>query len=56
MFEIVDNDGRGRTDAGPCVYYKLTFEPSARGKLKRLIYLPGGGGRGALDGQLCTDA
>ena len=50
MFEIVDNDGRGRTDAGPCVYYKLTFDS---GELKRLIYLPGGG---ALAGQLCTDA
>ena len=31
MFEIVgDDDGRRRTDAGPWVYYKLTFESSAQ--------------------------
>ena len=29
MFEIVDDNGRG-TDAGPGVYYKLTYEPSAQ--------------------------
>ena len=32
IFEIVDDgrtDGR-RTDAGACVYYKLTYEPSAQ--------------------------
>ena len=27
-FEIVDDDGR--TDAGPWVSYKLTYEPSAQ--------------------------
>ena len=46
MFEIVDNDGRGRTDAGPCVYYKLTFEPSAQVSKKVLSISHGrGGGR-----------
>ena len=29
IFEIVDDDGR-RTDAGPWVYYKLTYEPLAQ--------------------------
>ena len=38
MFEIVydddDDDDDGRTDAGPWVYYKLTYEPKGSGELK----------------------
>ena len=30
MFEIVDDEDDRRTDAGLCVYYKLTYEPSAK--------------------------
>ena len=43
MFEIVYDDD-GRTDAGPWVSYKLTYEPNGSGELKtsflitRLIY------------------
>ena len=34
MFEIVDDDVR--TDAGACVYYKLTHEPLAQASRERL--------------------
>ena len=30
MFETVNNDDGRRTDAGPWIYYKLTYEPSAQ--------------------------
>ena len=36
MFEIVNDDDR-RTDAGPCVCYKLAYEPSAQVSLNRYI-------------------
>ena len=34
MFEIVDDDGRRRTDHGPLVYYKLTLSAFGSGELK----------------------
>ena len=36
MFEIVDNDVR--TDAGACVYYKLTDEPLAQESQKNIFF------------------
>ena len=36
MFEIVDDDVR--TDAGACVYYKLTHEPLAQGSQKHILF------------------
>ena len=38
MFEIVDDDVR--TDAGACVYYKLTHEPLAQVSQKYLFLFP----------------
>ena len=46
----MDDDRRRTTDAGPWVYYKLTYEPSAQVRLKKeypckpqfLLYKSGG--------------